>query len=179
MAYTEHKKALKRAWHERNKKRVNIARRAKHAADPEVKNGRSRTWNAENKDKISTYNQRIKLKRYGLQSQAEWDAVFASQGHCCKCCGAKQPGSKSGWHTDHDHVTNQLRGILCARCNQLLGQLGDTADGVLKHCWMLLRYLTKGAEAVYIDRTTRKIAKSPKSGDILIPWDDRKLEYYT
>lgn len=55
----------------------------------------------------------------------------------------------------------------------------DMADGkAIEAKPTLMRKLTKGAEAVYIDRTTRKIAKSPKPGDILIPWDDRKLECY-
>ena len=44
-----------------------------------------------------------------------------------------------GFHLDHDHVTGAFRGWLCARCNRVLGALGDTAEGVRK----LLRYIER------------------------------------
>ena len=38
---------------------------------------------------------------------------------------------------DHCHSTGEVRGILCNRCNQLLGMFGDNAEGVTK----FLKYL--------------------------------------
>jgi hypothetical protein len=56
-----------------------------------------------------------------------WDAVFEKQGRCCAICKATTPtGSKNGrWHTDHNHVTGELRGILCGNCNVGLGNFQD------------------------------------------------------
>jgi hypothetical protein len=61
------------------------------------------------------------LKRqYGV-SQVEWDNLFAAQRFCCASCGVQSPGKRTNWHTDHDHKTGRVRGILCARCNLALG----------------------------------------------------------
>lgn len=35
-------------------------------------------------------------------------------------------------YPDHDHETNELRGILCARCNTGLGKLGDNIEGLTR-----------------------------------------------
>jgi hypothetical protein len=56
----------------------------------------------------------------------------------CACCGGTDPG-KRGWMVDHDHVTGEIRGILCNRCNLGIGLLGDSIEGVRK----ALTYLEK------------------------------------
>ncbi len=78
------------------------------------------------------------LKRtYGLTLEA-WDQLFERQGRACALCERRDPGSERGWHVDHDHVTDRIRGILCIRCNSALGALGDNAKGLAK----ALRYVT-------------------------------------
>ena len=64
-----------------------------------------------------------RMARYGLTPE-EWDALLASQGGGCAICGTHTPGGR-GWHTDHDHATNQTRGILCSGCNPALGYMDD------------------------------------------------------
>ena len=52
---------------------------------------------------------------------------FASQGYACAACGAEEPGTKLGWHTDHAHrgAQNKVRGILCHHCNIGMGMARD------------------------------------------------------
>ena len=52
----------------------------------------------------------------------QWDIIAAFQGYVCFACG--QP-NKDGRRlaTDHRHSDGLIRGLLCAKCNALLGKL--------------------------------------------------------
>lgn len=63
-------------------------------------------------------------KAYGITTE-QWHEIFAAQGNACAVCKTSDPGSKTGWHTDHCHKTMVVRGILCAGCNGALGQAKD------------------------------------------------------
>ena len=67
----------------------------------------------------------------------ERDAMFKEQDYRCKCCGSFESFSKKGWHVDHCHRTEKIRGVLCANCNIALGQVDDSVLH-LKH---LITYL--------------------------------------
>jgi hypothetical protein len=68
-------------------------------------------------------------RRYGI-SLAEFTALLESQSSCCAICSTDQE-PKQGWHTDHDHTTGKVRGILCHNCNLLLG-LGRDRPAILQ-----------------------------------------------
>lgn len=62
-------------------------------------------------------------------------AIFASQGNVCAGCkqsllrGMKGSSrSRNNFCVDHDHVTGKIRGILCHRCNTILGLSKDSMD---------------------------------------------------
>jgi hypothetical protein len=61
---------------------------------------------------------------YGITAE-QWNELFEKQGCCCAICKKTEPGKKRGWHTDHNHVTNKVRGILCASCNRRLAAIED------------------------------------------------------
>jgi hypothetical protein len=55
---------------------------------------------------------------------SEWDRILAHQdGVCFICQRAIIPPRKP--HTDHDHHTGHVRGILCSQCNRALGKAED------------------------------------------------------
>src|SRR5262249_25852207 len=57
--------------------------------------------------------------RYGITEEEGRGVLLAPRGGC-GVCGA--PGPE---HVDHDHVTGEVRGILCFNCNGGLGQFKD------------------------------------------------------
>lgn len=57
---------------------------------------------------------------------AEWEQVHSYQHGVCFVCGLPQEPAKTGpkrLASDHDHITGEFRGLLCSRCNPLLGKL--------------------------------------------------------
>ena len=49
--------------------------------------------------------------------------MLKGQGGKCGICGTTSPGGAGAFHVDHDHEDNQLRGLLCNRCNTRLGTI--------------------------------------------------------
>lgn len=93
------------------------------------------------KDRRANANYRADdLKRnYGMTVE-DWEQLFASQGCKCACCGGTET---THWATDHDQSTQHVRGILCNRCNLMLGWCGDQTDSVRTNTNALLKYLER------------------------------------
>lgn len=65
---------------------------------------------------------RVKFLRNAFNlSPQEWDTVLAFQNGVCFVCGKHSVGKRLS--TDHSHDTGLFRGLLCSRCNPLLGKL--------------------------------------------------------
>lgn len=69
-------------------------------------------------------------RRYKV-TQEMFDFVFDKQGHKCAICPTTDPG-KSGWHTEHDHVSGRFRGVCCTHCNRMLGAARDSLSNLAK-----------------------------------------------
>lgn len=65
-------------------------------------------------------------RRYKI-GQAEFDAMLAAQGGKCAICEAPNPE-----HVDHDHLSKEVRGILCFNCNTGLGHFKDNIANMHK-----------------------------------------------
>ena len=50
-------------------------------------------------------------------------AIFEYQGGVCYACGQPSPVPGRRLSVDHNHVTGLIRGLLCSRCNPVLGKL--------------------------------------------------------
>lgn len=68
--------------------------------------------------------------RHGLTAK-EHEQLWESQDKRCAICGKNLFSLGSGV-IDHDHVTGHVRGILCAGCNTAIGQLGDSAELLMR-----------------------------------------------
>ena len=66
------------------------------------------------------------LTRYGLTLN-NYEQMLKDQNNSCAICGGP-PSTKGVFHVDHDHVTNIVRGLLCAACNQGMKALDRVPD---------------------------------------------------
>lgn len=97
-----------------------------------------RQYRANNKERIAIARRKAWLARYHLTPE-EYAEMLAKQGGVCRIC--RQPevqlnvnGDIKMLAVDHDHACcptpmrscgNCNRGLLCARCNKILGMVGD------------------------------------------------------
>ena len=83
------------------------------------------------RQKMSEYNPERQHNNY-LKSKygitlAEYDDMLEAQGGCCKICRGSSPGNGKGrFSVDHNHETNEVRALLCNRCNVGLGKFRDS-----------------------------------------------------
>lgn len=78
------------------------------------RDNRKKTYTPENKRKWQI------RTRYGLTIE-QVEELRASQGGSCAVC--KKELKK--FHIDHDHNTGKVRGLLCHRCNVMIGGWDD------------------------------------------------------
>jgi len=67
---------------------------------------------------------------YGLGA-GDYERLWAAQGGVCALC-LRATGRTRRLSVDHDHLTGQVRGLLCRPCNNVLGHARDDADFFLR-----------------------------------------------
>lgn len=124
------------------------AAKAWRAANPERAAEHARRWRAANRERVrerqrawrqktgyakslrrKADNFKAGLKNHGL-TPAEYDALLAEQGGACAICRASTPRMRNATrlYVDHCHETDQIRGLLCFRCNTMIALADDSTD---------------------------------------------------
>lgn len=115
----------------------------------EDKKARQKEWRQRNPRRSKHYDL---TKSYGVS--IEWyEATLAAQSGVCAIC--RQPEKAVAKETqlprqlavDHNHTTGAVRGLLCTRCNSLLGHALDSIDILLAAGEYLERYSSAGRTA--------------------------------
>jgi hypothetical protein len=86
-------------------------------------------------------------RRYGMTREI-FDEMLVDQGGSCAICDAVEPGGQGTWHVDHDHnccpakqsCGSCVRGLLCSRCNLMLGHADDDIDRMLSAVTYLMTH---------------------------------------
>ena len=74
---------------------------------------------------------RGRLLQYGfVVTHAQLNEMYATQNGKCKICD--KPFEINKLSVDHSHKNNKVRGLLCTKCNVLIGMAEDNID-VLYH----------------------------------------------
>lgn len=95
-------------------------------------NAKSLAWYRNNRERVKKNHREYMLRsQYGI-GEAEFQHLLELQGGKCALCPVvfSLDGARRNLCVDHDHDTGQVRGLLCARCNTSIGQLGDNAEGL-------------------------------------------------
>jgi len=89
------------------------------------------------------------MRRYGITLE-QYNNLLEKQDYKCAICLKPQKEEKRRFAVDHDHVTNEIRGLLCNYCNhRIVGRHRDSA--------LLLRvvnYLEQGT-GLYVPRDNK------------------------
>lgn len=103
------------------------------AANKEKASAAHRRWlnKGNNKLRMAGYTRTRNLKKYGITPD-EYAAELIKQDHRCAICKTNKPGGPGKkLFVDHCHATKRFRGLLCHRCNFLLGLARDSTKILL------------------------------------------------
>ena len=88
---------------------------------------RNRRYKEKNPEKFKKLTRLSWMRRvYGLTEES-FNSMLLGQGGVCAIC-KKDDWGQQGPHIDHDHETNDVRGILCHYCNAGLGHFRDNPE---------------------------------------------------
>src|SRR5690606_27334940 len=91
------------------------------------RNAYIREWQRQNPDKRRTH---VLRHMYGITAE-QYDEMVAEQDGVCAICGnaetwiSNKTGKVSRLSVDHNHVTGDIRGFVCRRCNRVMGFVED------------------------------------------------------
>lgn len=78
-------------------------------------------------------------RKYGITLQ-QWDALFQAQGEGCAGCQRSKELSGRRLAVDHNHATRAVRGLLCFRCNTIIGKCNEDSAVLIRLAAYLNRY---------------------------------------
>jgi hypothetical protein len=81
-------------------------------------------------------------RKYGI-SLIQYNSLLAKQAHSCAICKRSKSEFKYDLDVDHDHINDQVRGLLCNPCNQALGLLKESINS----CQNMAQYLSLHKES--------------------------------
>lgn len=83
----------------------------------------TKDWGQRNAERLRRNNYRIK---YGITVE-QYDSLLKEQNFCCAICDRHESEFKRRLAVDHNHVTREIRGLLCNYCNHRV--VGRHRDG--------------------------------------------------
>jgi hypothetical protein len=119
-----------RNWHARYYAQNAEAKKAEakeHFKKPETKERRKAYLKARAPAE-KAWNRDYKARRnYGISADIIDMAIDLQRSHCPICRRYVASNSRH-WHVDHNHKTGDVRGIICSKCNLMLGHSKDDPE---------------------------------------------------
>ena len=92
--------------------------------------GSCRRAGAKSQRDLGRQHQRV-MKRFGFTPE-RYAKLLATQGGVCPLCDRSPQEVGKRLCIDHDHATDLVRGLLCQRCNMILGHLEQMPEFYLR-----------------------------------------------
>jgi hypothetical protein len=117
-----------RQWYEKNKGYCKRKRAEYYQTHKDQIKAKTREYFHQNKDRA--IEQKLK-HNYGI-TKTDYEKLLVSQGGKCAGCGVLQGTKSKRLYVDHCHRTGKIRGLLCAKCNFVLGHANDDEQILLR-----------------------------------------------
>ncbi|MCI0563882.1 MAG: endonuclease VII domain-containing protein [Nitrososphaera sp.] len=141
-ANKERIKAKVKEYAANNKDKIKAASAAYYQEHAEKIKAKVKAWKILNPaDPLQKRKHQLKLK-YDMTLE-EFDERLDAQDGRCMICKTDTPGGRGRFHVDHNHVTDQVRDLLCYECNTGLGKFKESTDLLQKAIDYLNRHATK------------------------------------
>jgi len=102
----------------------------------------------EDGEKTKKGNYNMKKYLYGLDKD-DFLKLAERQDYKCAVCLTDASEHPHSLGVDHDHATNEIRGLLCVSCNTALGWLNDDPDNANRAA----QYLRSSGTGLFIPET--------------------------
>lgn len=132
----EDKKKSDNDRYQRNKEKLLKQAKIYRDTHKEERYNYNKNWVLSNKEKAIDNQLRIK---YGI-GLIEYNKKKEEQNNCCQICNRHESEFKRRMCVDHNHETNEVRGILCNHCNTALGHVFEDEDILLNMITYLRKY---------------------------------------
>jgi hypothetical protein len=76
--------------------------------------------------KQETRNRNLKSK-YGI-SLDQYNKMAQEQNSICAICSKPEENKNKSLSVDHNHISGKIRGLLCSKCNKMLGLVNDSPE---------------------------------------------------
>jgi hypothetical protein len=131
MENKEKKKARDKIWRQENRERRHALDKIWRESHKKEIQERQRKWVNNRLEESRNYARWYSIERkYGI-TEEDYNNMFTNQGGRCKICGRHQTEFNYRLYVDHDHATGNIRGLLCHRCNFMIGLAEDNKSLLL------------------------------------------------
>jgi len=130
-----------REYRKKNKKKISKTRRVHYLKNKLQILHMNLRYRQQNSKQCLEQKRLYRLRKMGLSVVEIEKAKTALRNHNGRCaiCGTKKPGGMGGWLIDHNHKTKKFRGIICNKCNALMGFAKDMCKILRAAIWYLRR----------------------------------------
>lgn len=112
--------------------RVEIIQKRKAQREPYLEKTKTRVKEYQSKPTTKEKRLHYYLTTYFGITKEDYNNLLKEQNHTCAICNKVDPTPNRRLAVDHNHKTNEIRGLLCGKCNIALGLFDDNTDLMLK-----------------------------------------------